>query len=106
MPTNYAKSKITMIYDGYKSKYEKSISNDEYSKTVCIYEVSNGYVVKVEKIPKDKEDEGMYDYENRECKYYISEEDPSHLLEDSKGKDYSKEESESSGAKEAIEKLF
>ena len=91
-----------MLYEGYKSKYEKTISNNEYTKSVCIYEVEDGYVVKVKKCPKD--DNGMEDYEKEEVKYYISSEDPSHLIDDKKEKDYKSDGS--SGAAEAIQNMF
>lgn len=92
------------MYDGYKTKYEKSISNDEYTKSACIYEVENGYVVKVETIPKGKEN-GMSDYENRECKYYITQNDPSKHL--SEGSSKEEEDKDNGGdAATAIKKLF
>lgn len=92
-----------MLHDGYKSKYEKTISNDEYTKSVCIYEVEDGYVVKIKKCPKDEN--GMENYEKEEVKYYISSEDPTHLIEsEKKEKDYGSDGS--SGAAEAIKNMF
>lgn len=94
-----------MIHDGYNSKYEKSVTTDKYHKSVCIYEVSNGYVVKVEKVPMSEGGYGM-DYEKKECNYYISEEDPSQYME--KEAEYTNKEKEggASSAAEAVRNAF
>ncbi len=93
------KTTNTMLHSGYKTKYEKSMYKDGKKKTLCIYEVENGYIVKKEEIKEN--DEGHMDYENMETKVYITYQDP---MEEEKKDD--KEMKEGGDIKKAIESLY
>lgn len=62
----------------YKSKYEITESNGDFSITKCVYEVENGFVIYIEKRKKPQEgkEQSSSTYYEPECSCYISKTNP------------------------------
>lgn len=80
-----------------KLRIEKTIKIGDITKSVCVEEVENGFIVTIDKYGYKGEGENREYYS--ECKKYISEKNP---LE---GETETKEESEKTGLLEALKSL-